>query len=128
MNVWKILSSPNSIRRVGINRISTNNSDIVCAKQAMILVLQHNMVMNARERMNIVLLIFSGSTLIKCGNTHQKLGQAHKEFIQSAATSFMQPLKSFLDGEMKTLAVRRSFDSLGRKIKEFLYSRKNDEH
>ena len=50
-------------------------------------------------------LILIGSTLIKCGNCHQKLGQAHKEFIQSAATGFMQPLKSFLDGEMKTLAV-----------------------
>jgi len=48
---------------------------------------------------------YSGSTLIKCGNCHQKLGLAHKEFIQSAAVGFMQPLKSFLDGEMKSLTV-----------------------
>jgi endophilin-B len=47
-----------------------------------------------------------GSALIKCGHIHQKLGQANKEFIQSAATGFMQPLKSFLDGEMKTLTVK----------------------
>ena len=132
MNVWKILFSQNSIRRVGINRIFTNNSDIVCAKQGMILVRQHNMVIDVREREHrspILLLIFSGSTLIKCGNCHQKLGQTHKEFIQSAATSFMQPLKSFLDGEMKTLAVTRSLlVSFDRMIKEILFfSRKNDE-
>lgn len=46
-----------------------------------------------------------GSALIKCGHTHQKLGLAYKEFIQSAAVGFMQPLKSFLDGEMKSLSV-----------------------
>ena len=50
-------------------------------------------------------LVCSGSALIKCGNTHQKLGLAYKEFIQSAAVGFMQPLKSFLDGEMKSLSV-----------------------
>jgi hypothetical protein len=50
-------------------------------------------------------IFYSGSTLIKCGNCHQKLGLAHKEFIHSAASGFMQPLKSFLDGEMKSLTV-----------------------
>ncbi|CAF3672859.1 unnamed protein product [Rotaria sordida] len=48
-----------------------------------------------------------GSALIKCGQFHQKLGIAHKEFIQSVATSFMQPLKSFLDGEMRSLTKER---------------------
>ena len=48
---------------------------------------------------------YPGSALIKCGHTHQKLGLAYKEFIQSAAAGFMQPLKSFLDGEMKSLSV-----------------------
>ncbi|CAF1029196.1 unnamed protein product [Adineta steineri] len=48
-----------------------------------------------------------GSALIKCGQCHQKLGLAHKEFIQSAAIGFMQPLKSFLDGEMKSLTKER---------------------
>ena len=46
-----------------------------------------------------------GSALIKCGQSHQKLGLAYKEHIQSAAVGFMQPLKSFLDGEMKSLTV-----------------------
>ncbi|CAF1155819.1 unnamed protein product [Rotaria sp. Silwood1] len=48
-----------------------------------------------------------GSALIKCGQFHQKLGLAHKEFIHSVAVSFMQPLKSFLDGEMKSLTKER---------------------
>lgn len=48
-----------------------------------------------------------GSALIKCGNSHQKLGQAHKEFVHSAANDFMQPLKSFLEGEMKSLTRER---------------------
>ncbi|CAF0922301.1 unnamed protein product [Adineta ricciae] len=48
-----------------------------------------------------------GSTLIKCGQCHQKLGVAHKEFIHSAAAGFMQPLKSFLDGEMRSLTKER---------------------
>ncbi|CAF0851422.1 unnamed protein product, partial [Didymodactylos carnosus] len=46
-----------------------------------------------------------GSALIKCGNAHLKLGLAEKEFVQSSATSFIQPLKSYLDGEMKSLTV-----------------------
>ncbi|CAF1035251.1 unnamed protein product, partial [Didymodactylos carnosus] len=48
-----------------------------------------------------------GSALIKCGNTHLKLGLAEKEFVQSSATSFIQPLKSYLDGEMKSLIKER---------------------
>jgi endophilin-B len=46
-----------------------------------------------------------GSTLIKCGQTHQKLGLTYKDFIQSAAMGYMQPLKSFLEGEMKSITV-----------------------
>ncbi|CAF3737589.1 unnamed protein product [Rotaria socialis] len=48
-----------------------------------------------------------GSALIKCGQFHQKLGLAHKEFVHSSAGGFMQPLKSFLDGEMKSLTKER---------------------
>ncbi len=54
----------------------------------------------------LLYVLYSGSTLIKCGHSHQKLGQVHKEFVQSAANGFMQPLKSFLDGEMKSLTVK----------------------
>ncbi|CAF0740281.1 unnamed protein product [Adineta steineri] len=48
-----------------------------------------------------------GSTLIKCGQMHQKLGHAYKDFIQSAAMGYMQPLKSFLEGEMKSITKER---------------------
>jgi hypothetical protein len=70
--------------------------------------------------------LYSGSALIKCGNSHQKLGLAHKEFIQSTDTGFMQPLKSFLDGEMKSLTVNIYF--LKSKLKNFVLFRKNVEH
>ncbi|CAF3493126.1 unnamed protein product [Rotaria sp. Silwood1] len=48
-----------------------------------------------------------GSTLIKCGQTHQKLGHNYKDFIQSVAVSYIQPLKSFLEGEMKSITKER---------------------
>jgi len=51
----------------------------------------------------------SGSTLIKCGQIHQKLGQTYKDFIQSAAMGYIQPLKSYLEGEMKSITVNIYF-------------------
>lgn len=57
-------------------------------------------------------IFYSGSALIKCGQFHQKLGLAHKEYVQSAAGGFMQPLKSFLDGEMKSLTVNISLSKV----------------
>ena len=50
-------------------------------------------------------LYVSGSSLIKVGQTEQKLGQAHKEFEQVVCNNFLQPLKGFLDGDMKTVQV-----------------------
>jgi len=44
-----------------------------------------------------------GKALIKSGQAQQKLGQTEREFINAAASCFMQPLKKFLDGEMKTI-------------------------
>jgi len=73
-------------------------------------------------------MLHSGSTLIKCGQTHQKLGHAYKDFIQSAAMGYMQPLKSYLEGEMKSITVNRYILKLfhiDNKIKIF---RKNVEH
>jgi len=46
-----------------------------------------------------------GSTLTKCGQTHQKLGLIYKDFIQSSAMGYIQPLRSFLEGEMKSITV-----------------------
>ena len=39
----------------------------------------------------------SGSTLIKCGQTEQRLGQSERGFIQSTSNNFLQPLKGFLE-------------------------------
>lgn len=44
-----------------------------------------------------------GKALIKTGQTQQKLGQNEREFINAAANCFTQPLKKFLEGEMKTI-------------------------
>lgn len=44
-----------------------------------------------------------GSALIKVGQCEQKLGQTERDFIGSAALCFTQPLRKFLEGEMKTI-------------------------
>ena len=46
-----------------------------------------------------------GRLLIQCGQTHQKLGQSKREFILAAANDYLQPLTSFLEGDMKTIQV-----------------------
>lgn len=44
-----------------------------------------------------------GTALIKVGQYEQKLGQAERDFIGSAGICFTQPLRKFLEGEMKTI-------------------------
>lgn len=44
-----------------------------------------------------------GSALIKVGQTEQKLGQTEREFTVSAENCFIQPLRRFLEGEMRTI-------------------------
>lgn len=44
-----------------------------------------------------------GSALIKVGQWEQKLGQAERDFIGSAGMCFTQPLRKFLETEMKTI-------------------------
>lgn len=44
-----------------------------------------------------------GSALIKTGQAQQKLGSCERDFIGSAGMCFIQPLKKFLEGEMKTI-------------------------
>jgi len=55
-----------------------------------------------------------GSTLIRCGQTQQKLGQAQRDFIQSAHANFLQPFSSFLEGDMKTIQRERKLLDLKR--------------
>lgn len=49
-----------------------------------------------------------GSALLKVGQYEQKLGQAERDFIGSAGICFTQPLRKFLDGEMKTIMKEKS--------------------
>ncbi|KMQ97893.1 endophilin-b1 isoform x2 [Lasius niger] len=44
-----------------------------------------------------------GSALIKVGQCQQKLGQIERDFIGTAANCYIQPLRKFLEGEMKTV-------------------------
>jgi len=48
-----------------------------------------------------------GNALIKVGQTQQRMGQAERDFIESAGNSFIQPLKAFLEGDMKTVMKER---------------------
>ncbi|KAK2147741.1 hypothetical protein LSH36_538g01023 [Paralvinella palmiformis] len=56
---------------------------------------------------SVIVNIENCSTLVKVGQTEQKLGNAEKDFIHSASNNFLQPLKAFLDGDMKTLQKER---------------------
>ncbi|GIY16723.1 endophilin-B1 [Caerostris extrusa] len=44
-----------------------------------------------------------GSALIKIGQAQQRLGAAEREFVRSAMTTYVSPLKRFLEGDMKTI-------------------------
>lgn len=47
-----------------------------------------------------------GNALIKVGQTQQKLGKSEKEFVSSAYKGFAQPLRKFLEEDMKNVMVR----------------------
>ena len=66
-------------------------------------------IFNEVQYSNICLFfVFSGSALIKCGQTEQRLGTAERDYISASANGFIQPLKAFLDGDMKTVQVLNS--------------------
>ncbi|XP_033335950.1 SH3 domain containing GRB2 like, endophilin-B isoform X1 [Megalopta genalis] len=44
-----------------------------------------------------------GAALIKVGLCQQKLGQIERDFIGTSANCYIQPLRKFLEGEMKTV-------------------------
>ncbi|XP_055594682.1 endophilin-B1 isoform X2 [Uranotaenia lowii] len=44
-----------------------------------------------------------GSALIKVGQAEQRLGSCERDFIGAVGLCFIQPLKKFLEGEMKTI-------------------------
>ena len=46
-----------------------------------------------------------GSALIKVGKAEQNLGQTEREFVSKSFNNFVQPLKKFLDEDMRTITV-----------------------
>jgi len=50
----------------------------------------------------------TGSTLVKCGQTQQKLGQAKRDLMQATTNGFLLPLKTFLDTDVKSIQVSNS--------------------
>lgn len=63
-----------------------------------------------------------GSKLIQCGHSHQKLGLVHREFIQSAVIVYIQPLRSYLEGEMKSICVKIRFEIKKKETNIFVFS------
>ena len=56
--------------------------------------------------------LFPGNALVKTGQTQTNIGNAEKEFVQSTANNFLQPLRNFLEGDMKTIQVLYRFMKL----------------
>lgn len=50
----------------------------------------------------------SGSSLLKVGQSEQRLGHIERDYIASSHHCFLVPLRKFLDGEMKTIMKERS--------------------
>lgn len=48
-----------------------------------------------------------GSTLIKVGECERRLGASEREFFQTAAISFLNPLRNFLEGDWRTISKER---------------------
>jgi len=48
-----------------------------------------------------------GSALVKVGTTEKKLGQAERDLKAKSMTHFLHQLKTFLEGDMKTISVSR---------------------
>ncbi|EDO38201.1 predicted protein [Nematostella vectensis] len=48
-----------------------------------------------------------GSTLVKCGATEKKLASAERDFMTKSVSHYLHPLKSFLEGDMKTISTER---------------------
>jgi len=49
-----------------------------------------------------------GAALVKTGEVSQKVGAANRDFIQTTVTSFLLPLQTFLDEDVKNLQKERS--------------------
>lgn len=48
-----------------------------------------------------------GSALVKCGQTQQKLAETKRQFVDVVTKNYIQPLKTFLDDDFKTILKER---------------------
>ncbi|ETE64018.1 Endophilin-B2, partial [Ophiophagus hannah] len=48
-------------------------------------------------------------TLIKVGETERRLGGAERDFIHAASINFLTPLRNFLEGDWRTISVRKKW-------------------
>nr|XP_054769894.1 endophilin-B1-like isoform X1 [Lytechinus pictus] len=48
-----------------------------------------------------------GATLIQVGQSQRKIGQIQREYIQSSLSNYIVPLRTFLEGDMKTITKER---------------------
>ncbi|KAL5012306.1 hypothetical protein ScPMuIL_010857 [Solemya velum] len=44
-----------------------------------------------------------GNALVKCGQAQIQIGNAEREYVQTAVINFLQPINNFLEGDMKTI-------------------------
>lgn len=51
--------------------------------------------------------LFPGKTLLKVSEAEKRLGAAERDFIHAASLSFLTPLRNFLEGDWRTISVRR---------------------
>ena len=51
-------------------------------------------------------MLSKGAILAKVGEAEKKIGEAEKDFVHKSSDCFLQPLKAFLDGQMRNIQVR----------------------
>ena len=56
--------------------------------------------------------IFSGSALIRVGQTEQALGEIEREYIRHAHEGMCGPLDRFLEGEMRNITRERKVENI----------------
>ena len=56
--------------------------------------------------------IFSGSALIRVGQTEQALGEIEREYIRHAHEGMCGPLDRFLEGEMRNITRERKVEDI----------------
>ena len=55
---------------------------------------------------SLPILYLLGAALVQCGQTQIKIGNIRREYMQSSVNNFINPLSTFLEGDMKTIMVR----------------------